>query len=154
MQHCLEYANAPKFSTYKSRAKSKLIYFSLSIEEFNQMSKSSCSYCGVQGPNGIDRKNNSKGYTLDNCVPCCKHCNYVKGDLSQDDFNTWKNRFVLYQSKGLFKGLLVDWRNKSKRFKNEEDYSSADVVDSNVAELEALFTAKDSNERRQNGKTD
>ena len=33
-----------------------------------------------------------------NCVPCCKHCNYVKGDLSQDEFKVWKNRFILKQS--------------------------------------------------------
>ena len=99
MRHYLEYANAPTFSGYKNRAKTNSVDFFLSNEEFERISKSSCFYCGKEGPNGIDRKDNSKGYILDNCVPCCKHCNYVKGNLSQDDFNTWKNRFVLYQSK-------------------------------------------------------
>lgn len=27
----------------------------------------------------LDRKDNSKGYTKDNCVVCCSLCNYVKG---------------------------------------------------------------------------
>lgn len=98
MRHYLEYDKIPTFSTYKKRAKKNSLDFSLSKAEFEQITKSSCIYCGKKSPNGIDRKDNSKGYILDNCVPCCKHCNYAKGNLSQDDFNTWKNRFVLYQS--------------------------------------------------------
>ena len=40
-----------------------------------------------------------------------------------------------------FRGLLASWRNRSEYFKNKGDYSSADVVDSCMAELEAtLFT--------------
>jgi hypothetical protein len=34
----------------------------------------------------LDRKDNSKGYTLDNCVVCCKRCNYVKKTLGHDEF--------------------------------------------------------------------
>jgi 5-methylcytosine-specific restriction endonuclease McrA len=29
---------------------------------------------------GIDRKDNEKGYTEENCVPCCKRCNGIKGE--------------------------------------------------------------------------
>ena len=36
--------------------------------------------------NGIDRIDSSKGYSVDNCVPCCAKCNYAKHDLSIDDF--------------------------------------------------------------------
>jgi len=36
--------------------------------------------------NGIDRIDNTKDYTLDNCVPCCKNCNYAKRTLTQHDF--------------------------------------------------------------------
>ena len=36
--------------------------------------------------NGIDRVNPKKGYTKENCVPCCKICNIAKSDLSQSEF--------------------------------------------------------------------
>lgn len=36
--------------------------------------------------NGIDRVDNLKGYTLDNCVPCCKNCNRMKANLTKEDF--------------------------------------------------------------------
>lgn len=39
--------------------------------------------------NGIDRVDNNKGYTLNNCVPCCKTCNQAKHRLSQEYFIEW-----------------------------------------------------------------
>lgn len=36
--------------------------------------------------NGIDRKDSSVGYHLDNCVPCCPTCNYMKSDMHHDEF--------------------------------------------------------------------
>jgi hypothetical protein len=39
--------------------------------------------------NGIDRINNNEGYTIDNCVPCCGRCNYLKCDTSYDEFLSW-----------------------------------------------------------------
>ena len=38
-----------------------------------------CIYCGDVSP-GLDRKDNSKGHTIDNCVPCCKECNVSRMD--------------------------------------------------------------------------
>lgn len=35
--------------------------------------------------NGVDRIDSSKGYEIDNCVPCCGECNTMKMDYSQDD---------------------------------------------------------------------
>ena len=100
MQHTLEYKNIPKYSSYKKRSKK---HFSdevcLTEKEFNQLSASNCYYCDKNGPNGVDRLDNNKGYIFFNCVPACKHCNYVKGDLSLDDFNTWKDRFINKQIK-------------------------------------------------------
>jgi hypothetical protein len=29
----------------------------------------------------LDRKNNSKGYSVENCVVCCSLCNSIKGDM-------------------------------------------------------------------------
>ena len=42
--------------------------------------------------NGIDRINNSKGYTIDNCVPCCFMCNYSKNNHSLSDWKAWLER--------------------------------------------------------------
>jgi hypothetical protein len=42
--------------------------------------------------NGIDRKDNSKGYTLENSVTCCLNCNYAKGQLSLEEFDQWRCR--------------------------------------------------------------
>lgn len=56
-----------------------------------------CHYCGSpiewiphtvsrknrkvnSGKYNLDRKNNSLGYSKDNCVVCCSECNYLKGD--------------------------------------------------------------------------
>ena len=77
-------------------------------DEFNFLSKNNCYYCGKPGPNGIDRVDNSKGYVTGNCVPCCKHCNYVKGALSVTDFKTWTERFVNHQNKHKTIQLLMN----------------------------------------------
>ena len=36
--------------------------------------------------NGIDRVDNSVGYTIDNCVSCCGMCNFMKRSYNQLDF--------------------------------------------------------------------
>jgi hypothetical protein len=65
-----------------------------------------CHYCGA-GPgnvsrgkeyngkfiyNGIDRVDNSRGYVIDNIVPCCKHCNIAKRDRTAAEFLAWVRR--------------------------------------------------------------
>lgn len=39
--------------------------------------------------NGIDRKDNKKGYILSNCLPCCKICNFAKKSMSYKLFKEW-----------------------------------------------------------------
>jgi hypothetical protein len=39
--------------------------------------------------NGIDRVDNTKGYTLENCVPCCTRCNLAKHTMSLTAFKEW-----------------------------------------------------------------
>jgi hypothetical protein len=67
----------------------------LSFEEFvNFTSTNTCHYCGVtvawserinrgvhkEVSTNLDRKDNSRGYSVDNCVVCCGSCNRTKGD--------------------------------------------------------------------------
>lgn len=39
--------------------------------------------------NGIDRKDNTQEYVLNNCVSCCGICNYAKNNLPFNDFILW-----------------------------------------------------------------
>lgn len=36
--------------------------------------------------NGIDRLDNSKGYTIDNSVACCSKCNIAKGTDTKEEY--------------------------------------------------------------------
>lgn len=88
------------YYNYKSRAKRFDMPFNLTKMFFRKLTKQNCYYCGnepnqiIQQPNqngyyqysGIDRLDNTKGYTVDNCVSCCKICNYMKKAYSVNDF--------------------------------------------------------------------
>jgi len=90
----------------------------LSLEDFEKLIKGDCFYCGqpakertlgknkiVQNTkivkNGIDRIDPTKHYSLDNCVPCCKYCNIVKSDLTQEQFITKINQIYTHLQKKL-----------------------------------------------------
>jgi hypothetical protein len=85
-----------KFMKYKDRCTEKNINFELKLETFTNLIFEKCYYCGVkdninnkhniEGINGIDRVNPKIGYTVDNCVSCCKICNYMKRVHSIDNF--------------------------------------------------------------------
>lgn len=47
-----------------------------------------CSLCSRCPSFGIDRIDANKGYTPDNCQPCCSTCNYMKKDMSLDEFRS------------------------------------------------------------------
>lgn len=86
------------FTRYKVFAERRNLSFSLSKELFFSLVKSHCYYCGTSPKrmrqnstqfcvcNGVDRKDNSIGYEEGNVVPCCKTCNFMKMQLSHDDF--------------------------------------------------------------------
>jgi len=53
----------------------------LTKEQYIELIQKHCSYCNYYNEeeiNGIDRIDNAKGYILENCIPCCKHCNRMK----------------------------------------------------------------------------
>lgn len=89
------------YKNYKSNAKKRKIIFLLPREDFRNITKQNCYYCGAEPAqiskrkkcsygayiyNGIDRIDNTKGYELDNCVPCCGVCNCMKWTLSFSEF--------------------------------------------------------------------
>jgi hypothetical protein len=46
---------------------------------------------------GIDRRDNSVGYLISNCAPCCKNCNLAKRDMSEAEFLRWVARIATKQ---------------------------------------------------------
>jgi 5-methylcytosine-specific restriction endonuclease McrA len=78
----------------------------LTYDEALELIMRPCNYCGIDPSNyrndrqygvtvhytGLDRVDNSRGYLLDNVVPCCKPCNVAKNDRSRQDFLDWVRR--------------------------------------------------------------
>lgn len=88
------------YAGYRCSAESRAIAFNLSKNEFKSLTELACFYCGlkpkeVYAPNlpnggyiysGVDRKDSSLGYDPENCVPCCKMCNWMKNVYSVEVF--------------------------------------------------------------------
>ena len=92
--------NYPKrrYDIYKFSARKKHRVFDLTLEEFSFITSRPCFYCGekTQDKNyvGIDRVDSSIGYVLSNCVPCCRACNAMKLDYSQQYFITHIKKII------------------------------------------------------------
>lgn len=88
------------YSSYESNARRKNLPFFLSKEVFKLVVSQNCYYCGkipsetfkkngLKGVfiyNGVDRKDSTKGYIQDNCLPCCTDCNYMKSNIPHNRF--------------------------------------------------------------------
>lgn len=97
------------YGYYAKNAKIRGIEFGLSFATFCEITAAACYYCGAppkEGGNksrfgrpsvfngtkihsGIDRVNSALGYAIENCVPCCKQCNYAKRDKTVAQFWEW-----------------------------------------------------------------
>lgn len=91
------------FTRYRRNAFYRGYSFELTEEQFVALTSAACAYCGQPASklfhtkgsygayrcNGIDRINNSLGYTIQNSQPCCKQCNRAKGSLNHADFVNW-----------------------------------------------------------------
>ena len=79
-----------RFMYYKKNAKSRNLEFELSQDQFENITSRMCFYCNEfsQGRDfcGVDRIDSNEGYVLENCIPCCKFCNYAKRINSQEFF--------------------------------------------------------------------
>lgn len=92
------------YKNYKRNAENRGYSFDLSEEIFSTLINSQCFYCMVEPQqkygkliyNGIDRMDNSIGYSHQNCIACCGICNSAKSNMSLEDFSNWIMR--LYKS--------------------------------------------------------
>jgi len=100
----------PKREIYRNynRASNKRNYeFLLTEEQFFELIEQPCFYCGIEKSmvfyrqnyryNGVDRVDNSIGYTINNTVSCCKNCNNSKSTLSQQEWFNWLKQVYTYQ---------------------------------------------------------
>lgn len=58
----------------------------LSFDEYQNLFDISCIYCGDPNRGGLDRVDNSLGYSAANSKPCCLMCNYMKKNHSVSKF--------------------------------------------------------------------
>lgn len=82
-----------RYKKYKTGADERDLTFSLSLEEFDEITKQPCFYCGDLPEDqfgnkftGIDRIDSNEGYDIDNVIPCCFVCNRMKSNY---DFLEW-----------------------------------------------------------------
>lgn len=100
------------YNQLKKGAKKRNLKWELTREQVRRLVTSSCAYSGhapslicfplkhqglsrkneteakiVRG--GIDRVDSSKGYTMDNVVPCCTTCNTAKMSMSAEAFEKY-----------------------------------------------------------------
>ena len=90
------------YSNYIRCAGDKNLDFEISQEEFNKIVNEPCHYCNIiqeRGFNGVDRLDSNTGYVIDNCVSCCKTCNYMKCSLSADVFLKRIEHILTYNKK-------------------------------------------------------
>lgn len=87
------------YTDYRQNAKNRGIEFLLTETQFRSLTSSPCYYTGrtpsntrkarggsVYVHNGVDRLDSDKGYTIENCVPCCSDVNYAKRIMEYSDF--------------------------------------------------------------------
>jgi len=123
-------ASGTVYQQYKRNAKTRKINFELTRDDIKNFMRQSCYYCGnppnnqvttfsgrtteLRAPvlySGIDRVDNSKGYTVENCVPCCSICNQAKSNMSVEQFRNWIKRLYIKQYRrttDLTPGQLID----------------------------------------------
>lgn len=100
------------FRDYKAAAKKRNLEFTLTYEEFIYFLDQNCAYCGTLPGNiftrnteipfnyqGIDRVDNTIGYTKENCLPSCHQCNWSKGAMSKTDFLEWIDKVYNFNVK-------------------------------------------------------
>lgn len=102
-------------ATYKAAAKRRGYEWKLTEAEFLAIVQQPCHYCG-ESPrerkdskrynggfvcNGIDRKDNTRGYLFDNALPCCSPCNRAKSTMTYQEYRGFlvrAGKFQLQQS--------------------------------------------------------
>lgn len=114
-----------KWARTQANCRIKQIPLLLTYDEFTSLIQQDCYYCGAPPApynpyvnrnkeptknrkqrsvdrawikvNGIDRIDSQYGYTKENAVPACSHCNYAKLDYTIDEFIKHAYNIVRHQ---------------------------------------------------------
>lgn len=97
---------------YKFSAEKRGRPFELTESQFRELTQQCCFYCGAKPNklmstgnqqsnytyNGVDRVDNSLGYVISNCVPCCEFCNKAKGTRTYVEFMEWLANLITFRT--------------------------------------------------------
>lgn len=107
------YSKCVKYSPVETSARRvwRNRYKEMIFEDFYILSQNNCYYCGEfpsnnqnsadhrssqkmkdEGDftyNGLDRLDNNKPHSKENCVACCKYCNFAKRERTVEEFKEW-----------------------------------------------------------------
>jgi hypothetical protein len=90
------------FSTGVMAAKVRNLVWTITIEQYTELRNKKCLYCSNDLPIkgvGLDRLDNSNGYTIENVVPCCGSCNIIRGaNLSHEEMIVAMKAVIAYRS--------------------------------------------------------
>jgi len=76
-----------KYRSLKGSAVKRGYAVQITYEQFLTITSYPCDYCGEDKLRiGIDRIDNTEGYTLSNSAPCCTMCNMMKKTSTVKDF--------------------------------------------------------------------
>ena len=100
-----------RYNNNKKKAKERGLEFTLTFEQYENLISQPCHYSGesILGNSGVglDRIDNSKGYTIDNVLPCAGWCNKMRMDFLTVEETKVAVRAVLeLRSKKKTEGLI------------------------------------------------
>jgi len=89
-----------RYKVLRNGAKHRNRKLELSFEQFCEIVERPCIYCGeTEKRIGIDRTDNTIGYTKKNSAPCCTVCNFMKRTMTKKDFLLHIDKVYNYQHK-------------------------------------------------------
>ena len=151
------------YNVYKRSAEYKNLDFTISYDDYINIVDKECYYCGIiqdKGFNGIDRTNQTIGYLLDNCVSCCKICNYMKGSCNDKVFINRAEHILTFQNKisgNLYPKCFADYKGssydsyKNRALKKELEFVLTIDDYNNVTQRECFICGKESDNTHRNG---
>lgn len=110
-----------RYTSYRASARRRGLAFRLTIEQFQDIRRQPCLYGGGTSPAvrvGIDRRDNAKGYTVQNSLPCCNRHNEMRSH-----FFTHKEMIFIVQN---VKSAAICGSNNAGRKKLSRDMPVAE----------------------------
>lgn len=122
-------SNCISYKSYKTRAQNKNLEFTITENDHETITNQDCYICGKESSdvhkNGLDRLDNSVGYTFKNIKPACFECNVMKKTMSHDSLI--EKLKLIYRTPRNLEGFTICpnnkiiMRNKNKKTKTEKE---------------------------------